>query len=188
VKCTPYHYSASCVILGDAAHAMVPFYGQGMNAGLEDVRILFEQFLDVTDFADPAARESALDAYTKYRHSDLIAINDLAMRNYDEMRAGVMSWLYLFRKWVEERISLYVPALGWRTQYARVSFGNERYSDVVRRVERQGRVLKGVIWGCGGVVGMGVVWAMWRRQERMKLLVKWLRHLSKIWDRERMMR
>jgi kynurenine 3-monooxygenase len=157
---------------------MVPFYGQGMNAGLEDVRVLFEQFLDVTDFADPAARESALDAYTKHRHPDLVAINDLAMRNYDEMRAGVTSRLYVFRKWVEERVSLYVPVLGWRTQYVRVSFGNERYSDVVRRVEWQGRMLKGFIWGCGGVVGVGVVLAVWK-PEKMRLLVKWLGHLGK---------
>ncbi|KAK0516305.1 hypothetical protein JMJ35_000908 [Cladonia borealis] len=45
IKCSPHHFSSSAVILGDAAHAMVPFYGQGMNAGLEDVRVLFS-FLD----------------------------------------------------------------------------------------------------------------------------------------------
>ncbi|KAH0536956.1 hypothetical protein FGG08_006221 [Glutinoglossum americanum] len=181
IKCTPYHYASSCVILGDAAHAMVPFYGQGMNAGLEDVRVLFEQFLDVTDFADPAARESALDAYTKHRHPDLVAINDLAMRNYDEMRAGVTSRLYLFRKWVEERVSLYLPASGWRTQYVRVSFGNERYSDVVKKAEWQGRVLKGVIWGGSAAVGLGVMWAVWRRQEKgVGLLGKWLGYLSRV--------
>jgi kynurenine 3-monooxygenase len=189
IKCTPYHYADSCVILGDAAHAMVPFYGQGMNAGLEDVRILFEQFLDATDFADPAARESALDAYTKHRYPDLVAINDLAMKNYDEMRSGVTSRLYLFRKWVEERVSLYLPASGWRTQYVRVSFGNERYSDVVRGVAWQGQVLKSVIWGCSGAAVLGTTWAMWRKKERVsegtRLLVKWLGHLGKIGTVER---
>jgi len=48
IKCQPYHYGSSVVITGDAAHAMVPFYGQGMNAGLEDVRVLYDhldQFL-----------------------------------------------------------------------------------------------------------------------------------------------
>jgi kynurenine 3-monooxygenase len=104
--------------------------------------------LDTTDFADLAARESALDAYTKHRYPNLMTINDLAMKNYDEMRSGVTSRLYLFRKWVEERVSLYPPASGWRTQCVHVSFGNERYSDVVRSVAWQGRVLKSVIWGC----------------------------------------
>lgn len=47
VKCDPYHYQNSCAILGDAAHAMVPFYGQGMNAGFEDVFVLFKM-LDKT--------------------------------------------------------------------------------------------------------------------------------------------
>ncbi|KAH0561965.1 hypothetical protein GP486_003328 [Trichoglossum hirsutum] len=189
VKCTPYHYAASCVILGDAAHAMVPFYGQGMNAGLEDVRVLFEQFLDATDFADPAARESALDAYTKHRYPDLVAINDLAMKNYDEMRSGVTSRLYLFRKWVEERVSLYLPASGWRTQYVRISFGNERYSDVVRSVAWQGLVLRSVIWGCSGAAVLGTTWALWRKREGAsrgaRLLVGWLGHLGKTrgWER-----
>jgi kynurenine 3-monooxygenase len=179
------------VILGDAAHAMVPFYGQGMNAGLEDVRVLFEQFLDKTGSAEPAARARALDAYTKHRHPDLLAINDLAMRNYDEMSAGVTSRLYLFRKWVEESVSLYLPTLGWQTQYVRVSFGNERYSEVVERVAWQGMVLRSVVWGFGGAVGLGVVWAMWKRQGQASwvrgMVGRLLRHLGKIgnWNIDR---
>ena len=56
INCTPYHYKDSCVILGDAAHAMVPFYGQGMNCGLEDVRVLFD-FLDRDDNVGAAIGE-----------------------------------------------------------------------------------------------------------------------------------
>ncbi|KAI9768705.1 MAG: kynurenine 3-monooxygenase, mitochondrial precursor [Geoglossum simile] len=184
IKCTPYHHAASCIILGDAAHAMVPFYGQGMNAGLEDVRVLFEQFLDTTGSTEPVARASALGAYTKHRHPDLLAINDLAMQNYDEMSAGVTSRLYLFRKWVEESVSLYLPALGWQTQYVRVSFGNERYSEVVERVAWQGMVLRSVVWGLGGMVGLGTAWTIWRRQGQTswekELSGRWLRHLGGI--------
>ncbi|KAI4158026.1 MAG: hypothetical protein L6R39_000553 [Caloplaca ligustica] len=149
IKCTPYHYKSSVVILGDAAHAMVPFYGQGMNAGLEDVRTLFD-FLDAHDvYSDSPKlattrdqrREGALNAYTAQRTPDAWTINDLALRNYEEMRSGVTSPIYRMRKWLEETINIYLPALGWRTQYTRVSFENQRYSEVEKAVARQGRII-----------------------------------------------
>ncbi|KAK4977463.1 kynurenine 3-monooxygenase, mitochondrial precursor [Elasticomyces elasticus] len=139
IKCTPYHFGSSVIILGDAAHAMVPFYGQGMNAGLEDVRVLFE-FLD-REKDGVEGRAKALQAYTDQRTPDAAAINDLALRNYREMRSDVRSPLYRARKWLEERISVYLPSLGFATQYSRVSFGNERYSEVEKEVRRQGKVL-----------------------------------------------
>lgn len=171
IKCSPHHYKSSVVILGDAAHAMVPFYGQGMNAGLEDVRVLFEFFdkngvydrdLGGANHTQEQLRAKALDEYTKQRTPDAAAINDLALRNYEEMRSGVQSPLYRIRKWVEESVSLYFPGLGWKTQYSRVSFENERYSEVERAVQRQGRILMGMfglgLAGLGGLVGIG----LWR--------------------------
>lgn len=153
VKCAPHHYKSSVVILGDAAHAMVPFYGQGMNAGLEDVRVLFS-FLDKHGVYSPAlsnteartsARQAALDEYSSQRTTDAATINDLALRNYEEMRSGVQSPLYKLRKWMEETVNVYIPSLGWRTQYTRVSFENQRYSEIERAVQRQGRILMGVL-------------------------------------------
>lgn len=159
IKCKPYHFSSSAVILGDAAHAMVPFYGQGMNAGLEDVRILFS-ILDKhalmdedSSFPDAAAsqRARALAEYTAVRIPDAHAIIDLALQNYIEMRALVLSPVYRLRKSLEEWLSVYVPRLGWHTKYSRVSFGNERYSEVVAKSERQGRVLLTALVGGLGV-------------------------------------
>lgn len=163
IKCTPYHYKSSVVILGDAAHAMVPFYGQGMNAGLEDVRVLFDFFdkhsvyeprLDNAD-AQESAMCVALAEYTAQRTPDAAAINDLALRNYAEMRAGVQSPLYKTRKWIEDRIHLYMPSLGWNTQYSRVSFDNQRYSEVEKAVQRQGRILLCTL--VTGLAGFGVL-------------------------------
>ena len=149
---------------------MVPFYGQGMNAGLEDVRVLFS-FLDkyANDSSIPGIRADhraqALAEYSSFRKADAYAINDLALENYTEMRASVVSPLYRLRKWMEERMSVYLPSLGFRTKYSRVSFGNERYSEVVRQSERQGRLLvTGLASILAGPVVLGslLAWRRWR--------------------------
>jgi kynurenine 3-monooxygenase len=85
----PYHYKGRAIILGDAAHSMVPFYGQGLNCGLEDVRVLtallHEAGVDPTAVREPDDFDlrlaGALSRYSETRHEDLIAINDLAMDN-----------------------------------------------------------------------------------------------------------
>jgi kynurenine 3-monooxygenase len=152
IKCSPYHYRSSGVIVGDAAHAMVPFYGQGMNAGLEDVRVLFS-ILDAYP-SDPSGRATALSEYTRQRTPDAQTINDLALGNYREMASDVKSPLYLLRKWVEETLYVYAPSLGWATQYSRVTFSNMRYSEVYARSQRQARILNGVVGlGLAAVAG-----------------------------------
>lgn len=140
IKCSPYHFGSSGVIVGDAAHAMVPFYGQGMNAGLEDVRVLFE-ILDKY----PDDRAKALNEYTHQRTPDAQTINDLALRNYYEMASDVKKPLYLLRKKIEEALDLYLPSAGWATQYSRVSFSNMRYSEVHEASQRQARILNRVV-------------------------------------------
>ena len=179
IKCTPYHYDSSVVILGDAAHAMVPFYGQGMNAGLEDVRVLFD-FLDdhkIHGYQEPSARAEArgkaLAAYTAHRTPDAHTINDLALRNYEEMRSSVVRPLYKIRKWVEESVNTWLPGLGWSTQYSRVSFENERYSEVENAVQKQGKILLAVLgMGLVGLGGLGTFGL--RRSGFMRDAVGWV--------------
>ena len=183
IKCQPYHYKSSVVILGDAAHAMVPFYGQGMNAGLEDVRVLFD-ILDkngVDDRRAPnakareRARTAALEEYTTQRAPDATAINDLALSNYEEMRSSVRSPIYKIRKWMEEKMSLYMPGMGWRTQYTRISFENQRYSEVERDVQQQGQLLLGVL-GMGLVVigGAGAYGLLRAGPSQIRHVGRWL--------------
>lgn len=171
---------------------MVPFYGQGMNTGLEDVRILFD-ILDKYERMDerevghasvPAAvrRKSALADYSAFRVVDAHAINDLALQNYVEMRASVLSPLYRLRKYLEESISVFLPGLGWQTKYARVSFGNERYSEVVARTDYQGKML---VRGFVGIVAIplvaagALVYMNYRRasQKELRDLLRWLSQL-----------
>ena len=145
-KCSPYHSGHNAVIVGDAAHAVLPFYGQGLNAGMEDVCRLFEH-LDNHGVYQCArsqiatARAFALEAYSRQRVPDGHAIHDLSRANYLELRWGVLSSLHQLRKRVEEAICKYLPQLGWATQYTRVSFTTESYSAIVQASASQERAL-----------------------------------------------
>lgn len=166
---------------------MVPFYGQGMNSGLEDVRVLFS-ILDkhisaenITSIVNPDLlahqRALALSEYSWLRTPDAHAINDLALQNYAEMRASVISPIYRLRKFLEESLSVYVPSLRWQTRYSRVSFGNERYSEVIKKSERQKKLLvRGLVGLLAGpiMVGGWVAWSRWRVAfPGMRGLLKW---------------
>lgn len=172
IKCSPHHFSDCVVILGDAANAIVPFYGQGMNAGLESVRILFDH-LDshgvYTANRSPdqvqKVRGEALSAYTANRVPDTHCIADLALQNYIEMRSDVRSPLYRLRKFVEETLDRYLPQSGWATQYSRISFGNERYSKVAQQASRQGKMLvTSLVFTVVVCLGYGA--RTWRRSSR----------------------
>lgn len=187
IKCKPYHFGSSGVILGDAAHTMAPFYGQGMNAGMEDVRVLFS-VLDKHAQGTEAAvrggggdssteaaktRRLALADYSSSRWKDAHAINDLAMRNYLEMRTA-RSTIYRLRKALEELMHVGFPSLGWQTRYSRVVFSNEPYAECMRRSDRQGRLLSNLtaLAACPFVVaGVYFACASARRSSGAKLCV-----------------
>ncbi|KAK4939881.1 kynurenine 3-monooxygenase, mitochondrial precursor [Elasticomyces elasticus] len=169
IKCSPHHYGDSVVIVGDAANAMVPFYGQGMNAGLESVRVLFSKLDENPDLAE------ALAKYTAERTTDAHTIAELALGNYTEMRSSVTSPLYKWRKYIEETLDKYFPSLGWATQYSRVSFSNMRYSDVVQHSKRQKRALSALFLALAATAVAGPSAALWfylyryNRQKRFNL-------------------
>jgi kynurenine 3-monooxygenase len=118
-------------MLGDAAHAMVPFYGQGLNCGFEDC-ITLERFLDMY----PDDRAMAFHEYTRLRHPDVIAICDLAMYNYVEMRASVISRRFLLRRQLEIVLQRWLPYY-FISLYSMISFTQIPYSQAVHRWQRQ---------------------------------------------------
>uniref|UniRef100_A0A8C6TW40 Kynurenine 3-monooxygenase n=1 Tax=Neogobius melanostomus TaxID=47308 RepID=A0A8C6TW40_9GOBI len=136
VKCSSYHIADKCVLMGDAAHAIVPFYGQGMNAGFEDC-IVFEEIME--QFNENLSE--VLPEYTRVRVPDDHAIADLAMYNYVEMRAHVNSKWFLFRKYVDNFLHALMPG-SIIPLYTMVTFTRTRYHKAVERWQWQERVRK----------------------------------------------
>ena len=171
LTCSPHHFSDNTVILGDATHAMVPFYGQGMNAGLEDVRILFQTLDKYSSLTDTDTKSQALEEYSSIRVEDSKAISQLAQDNYEEMRASVKSRMYKIRKRLDETINLWFPNSGWATKYSRVSFGNERYSDVIKITIRQEVIIEKIlrVFGVGFLTSIG--FGMWKFRGVLKDMI-----------------
>src|SRR5260221_12511374 len=97
VKCFPWAKNKT-LLIGDAAHAIVPFYGQGMNAGFEDCRVL-NQLLDHTNDWPGLFNE-----FQKLRKPDTDAIAQLALDNFIEMRDLVGDPKFLLRKKIEAKL------------------------------------------------------------------------------------
>ncbi len=123
------------VLVGDAAHAIVPFYGQGMNAGFEDCRIL-NGLLEGNRQHWPVA----IANYSAARKPEGDAIADLAIANFYEMRDHVGSPYFLLKKKFEKLLHKWLPGL-YTPLYSMVSFSNTPYSDAVERSKRQDRAV-----------------------------------------------
>ncbi|XP_033126151.1 kynurenine 3-monooxygenase-like isoform X2 [Anneissia japonica] len=135
IKCWPYHVGNNAVILGDAAHAMVPFYGQGMNCGLEDCLVLDEM---LGAYGDDLGK--ALTCYSIKRNPDVKAICDLAMYNYVEMRDLVNSRWFVFRKKIDSILHFFMPN-SYIPLYTMVSFTRMRYHHVINKWKSQSKMI-----------------------------------------------
>lgn len=121
VKTMPWHYKDKVVLLGDAAHAIVPFFGQGMNCGFEDVTV-FDELLEQhgNDFGAVFAR------ITKLRKDNADAIAQMALENFIEMRDKVGEPSFLLRKQVERELANRFPQL-FVPRYTLVTFRRVPY-------------------------------------------------------------
>lgn len=139
VKCFPWLKNKT-LLIGDAAHAIVPFYGQGMNAGFEDCRIL-NKLLD--DHKDNF--ENALSDFQNLRKPDTDAIAQLAFDNFVEMRDLVADADFLLRKKIEAKLHELYPDR-WVPQYSMVTFyDNIRYSEAYRIGQQQKKIMDEVM-------------------------------------------
>jgi kynurenine 3-monooxygenase len=135
IQCSPWHVEGKALVLGDAAHAIVPFFGQGMNCAFEDCTY----FLDLLDRHSPDW--SLLFAeFEKARKADTDAIADLAIENFIEMRDRVADPRFLFRKKVELELEKKYPGR-FVPKYAMVTFHRTPYSVAAQRGAIQDRML-----------------------------------------------
>jgi kynurenine 3-monooxygenase len=139
VKCFPWVRN-NTLLMGDAAHAIVPFFGQGMNAGFEDCRILHELLDKHQD-----DWKTVLPEFQQQRKPDADAIAQLALDNFIEMRDLVADAEFLLRKKIEARLHELFPDK-WIPLYSMVTFyDNTRYSDAYRTGQRQKKIMDEVM-------------------------------------------
>ncbi|RYG52771.1 MAG: FAD-dependent monooxygenase [Chitinophagaceae bacterium] len=140
VKCFPWIRDHRFALIGDAAHAIVPFFGQGMNAGFEDCSVL-NQLIDRYDH-DWA---EILEEYQRLRKPDGDAIADLALTNFVEMRDKVGDPAFLLQKKIEAHFSRKHPDK-WTPAYSMVTFSPEiRYSEALRKGAKQEAVMEKIM-------------------------------------------
>ncbi len=122
VRCHPWHYRDSVSLIGDAAHAIVPFFGQGMNCGFEDCTVL-DALLEEHGEGNWGAVLSEFDESRK-PHADAIA--EMALENFVEMRDRVGDPRFRLRKTVEHRLEREWPR-EYRSRYSMVMYGSVPY-------------------------------------------------------------
>ncbi|MGB5928118.1 MAG: NAD(P)/FAD-dependent oxidoreductase [Cyclobacteriaceae bacterium] len=137
IRCYPW-VANRFLILGDASHAIVPFYGQGMNAGFEDCYLL-DKFLDKYEDVD-----EALHAFQTSRKPDADAIAELALKNFVEMRDHVADPQFLLQKKIEARLNDRFPEQ-WIPLYSMVTFTHMPYAEAMRKGMQQDKAMKVVM-------------------------------------------
>jgi kynurenine 3-monooxygenase len=126
MKCFPWTYWDKVALVGDSAHAIVPFYGQGMNAGFEDISVLDDLMLQFGDDWEKIFRE-----YQYSRKPDADAISELSYRNFIEMSSKTADPEFLLRKKIEKHFAEKYPEK-WVPLYSRVTFSNKPYADALK--------------------------------------------------------
>ena len=135
IRCAPWYYHDKICLLGDAAHAVVPFYGQGMNAAFEDCIVLDEC---LAKFADN--RERAFAEYFDRRKENADALADLAIGNFIEMRDKTASRAFRAKKKLDHLLEAALPGV-YLPLYTMVTFTRIPYAQAARRARLQDRIL-----------------------------------------------
>ncbi len=145
IRCAPWSYKDKVALIGDAAHAVVPFYGQGMNAAFEDCVVLDECLAEFPD-----NRERAFAEYYKKRKVNTDALADLAIENFIEMRDKTASRAFRAKKKLDHLLEAALPGM-YLPLYAMVTFTRMPYLQAARRARLQDRIVY------GGLISLSVL-------------------------------
>ncbi|RJP32089.1 MAG: FAD-dependent monooxygenase [Phycisphaerales bacterium] len=150
IRCGPWYVRDKVVLLGDAAHAVVPFYGQGANAAFEDCTVLSACLREHAD------RATAFREYytSRKRHADALA--DLAVENFVEMRDRTADPKFRRKKKLERRLHGLFPR--WCLPlYNMVTFSRIPYDDARTRARRQDAMVRRVAWGVAALAALALL-------------------------------
>ncbi len=140
VKCSPWHYKGNTLLMGDSAHAIVPFYGQGMNASFEDV-VEFDAVLD----QDLGNWEAIFKTYEATRKKDTDAIADLAIDNFHEMKNHVANPMFQEKRKLEMALEQNFPN-EYASKYSLVTFNEDiGYYEAMKKGRAQDKAIINMI-------------------------------------------
>lgn len=139
IRCFPWAYEDKVALIGDASHAIVPFYGQGMNAGFEDISVLNEM---IEKYGDDW--RTIFSEYQKSRKPNADAIAELSYRNFLEMSSKTADENFLLQKKIEKSFSDKHPEK-WIPLYSRVTFSDRPYTEALAIGDYQNTIMEEVL-------------------------------------------
>ena len=139
MKCYPWTYWDKVALIGDSAHAIVPFYGQGMNAGFEDIYVLNEIIKEQGD-----NWEGIFEQYQKQRKPNADAIAELSYRNFIEMSSKTADPKFLLQKKIEKKFADKYPDK-WLPLYSRVTFSYRPYAEALAIGDAQEKIMEQIM-------------------------------------------
>lgn len=131
IRCSPWTFSGKVVLIGDAAHVLYPYYGQGANAGFEDCSVLIECIEKHGD-----AWPAILKEYETLRKPNMDAVADMCVQHYVEIRDSVGDPKFLLRKAVERRVNQMFPDK-YTPLYTMIAFTCLPYVEALRKERKQ---------------------------------------------------
>ena len=152
IRCAPWFYQDKVCLVGDAAHAVVPFYGQGMNAAFEDCVVLDECLGGL-----PENRERAFAEYFRRRKENADALADLAIGNFIEMRDKTASKTFRAKKKLDHALEAALPGT-YLPLYTMVTFTRMPYAKAAKRARIQDALVYSSLFLIAAIIVAAILW------------------------------